>query len=116
MLNEFVARLAIALPLTCLAAVLVLLAVRRGWLSLPSFGSRPARSDWKSLVRTRRNAAEGDTPLHVLSVRALTPAARVAVVNFRGRELLLGVNGQSLVVLASADDSASCPSRAERQP
>ena len=37
MLGEFATRLAVALPLVCLAAVLTLIAARRGWLSLPAF-------------------------------------------------------------------------------
>lgn len=35
MLGEFLARLAIALPLVCAAAVVTLLAVKRGWIRLP---------------------------------------------------------------------------------
>lgn len=97
MFGEFATRLAIALPLTCAAAVLVLLLMRRGWVPMPSGRFR---------LFARRPTAAADAPLRVLCVRALTPAARVAVVDFRGRELLIGVSSQALVVLA---DGAAQP-------
>lgn len=93
MLGEFAMRLAIALPLTCAAAALFLLLLRRGWMPLPNWLARPG-------ARPREGAA--DAPMRVLCVRSLTPVARVAVVDFRGRELLIGINPQTLVVLADA--------------
>ena len=94
MLGEFAARLAIALPLVCLAAVLTLMAVRRRWLSLPAIASRP------------RNMGVDAQPLSVTCVKSLSPAARLAVVRFQGRELLLGVSGSTVVLLAGAESQA----------
>ena len=106
MLAEFAARLAIALPLVCLAAVLTLMAVRRGWLALPGFAAaRP------------RNAGAEAQPLSVACVKSLSPAARLAVVRFQGRELLLGVSGASVVLLASGElPPAPRPSETEPRP
>lgn len=98
MLGEFAMRLAIALPLTCAAAALFLLLVRRGWVPLPG-------QWWRPRAKAERIAA--DLPLRVLCVRSLTPVARVAVVDFRGRELLIGINQQALVVLADSSQPAA---------
>ena len=111
MLAEFAARLAIALPLVCLAAVLTLMAVRRGWLALPRFAA----------ARPRSTDAEAH-PLSIACVKSLSPAARLAVVRFQGRELLLGVSGPSVVLLASGElpatprPSDSRPSETEPRP
>ncbi|MFN3370631.1 MAG: flagellar biosynthetic protein FliO [Sphingomonadaceae bacterium] len=85
--GDFLLRLAIALPLVCAAAVLGLLALRRwrgGPVGLPGLSARPAR-------------------LSLLSVVALGPAARVALVRLDGRDLLLGVSGATMVLLAEGD-------------
>lgn len=104
MLAEFAARLAIALPLVCLAAVLTLMAVRRGWLALPGF-----------TAHRQRSPDPGQQALSIDCVKSLSPAARVAVVRFRGRELLLGVSGPSVVLLAS-DDTAADPRPSATEP
>ena len=103
MLGEFATRLAVALPLVCLAAVLTLMAVRRGWLSLPAFTSRP------------RNIGGDAQPLSVTCVKSLSPAARLAIVRFQGRELLLGVTGASIVLLAGAEPRPDAAS-SEKEP
>lgn len=99
MIGEFLARLAVALPLVCGLAVLLLVAVRRGWIVLPEFAlqKRPRRTG------SRAAAAA----VEVLAVKAVSPACRVAVVRFDGRELLLGVGGQGAVVLAEAGPAAA---------
>ncbi|WP_199555005.1 flagellar biosynthetic protein FliO [Sandaracinobacteroides hominis] len=89
MLGEFLARLAIALPLVCAAAFVSLLAVKRGWIRLPSFTRRP------SLPATAQ-------PLDLVCVKSLTPTARLAVVRFDGRDHLVGVSGQHIVLLTTA--------------
>lgn len=95
MLAEFAARLAVALPLVCLAAVATLMAVRRGWLGLPAF---------PPTFRSARRARDCEPQaLSVACVKSLSPAARLAVVRFQGRELLLGVSGPSIVLLAGAE-------------
>lgn len=87
MLGEFLARLAIALPLVCALAVLLLWAARRGRFRLPGL---PAGV-----------AAKGAEPLlEVLEVRALSPVARLAVIRFEGRAHLVGVTGQTVRLLA----------------
>jgi flagellar biogenesis protein FliO len=88
MLGEFALRLAVALPLVCLAAAASLWAVRRGWLRLPG--------------GTLRVPAATAATLDVVAVRHLSPAARVAVVRFAGQDLLLGVSAQSVRLLARA--------------
>ncbi len=96
MLAEFATRLAIALPLICLAAALTLLAIRRGWLGWPSLAARP-------------RATQADTQaFSITALKSLSPAARLAVVRFQGRELLLGISGPTITVLAGAD-TASAP-------
>jgi flagellar biogenesis protein FliO len=91
---DFLVRLAIALPLVCALAVLALLALRRwrggpaGFPGLPGLPGRPAR-------------------LSLLSVVALGPAARVALVRLDGRDLLLGVSGATIVLLAEGGAQAA---------
>jgi hypothetical protein len=94
MLAEFATRLAIALPLVCLMAVATLMAVRRGWFRLPAFATL-------SSVPRRAVPEAGAAPLSVAAVKSLSPAARVAVVRFQGQELLLGISGPAIVLLAS---------------
>jgi flagellar biogenesis protein FliO len=88
MLGEFALRLAVALPLVCLAAAASLWAVRRGWLRLPGAALRAP--------------AATTAALEVVAVKHLSPAARVAVVRFAGQDLLVGVNAQSVRLLARA--------------
>ena len=104
MLGEFATRLAIALPLVCLAAVALLLAVRRGWLILPGF----------AFASPRKPQSGEAQPLSIACVKSLTPAARLAVVHFRGRELLIGITGSAKVLLANAD--AAPPSARPPEP
>lgn len=99
MLGEFLTRLAIALPLVCAAAVLCLLAVKRGWFKLPSFANRTA------------NPATPQA-LEILGVKSISPTARVAVVRFDGRTHLIGVSAQQIALIASAvpEESPPCTS------
>lgn len=85
--GDFLMRLAIALPLVCALAVLVLLVLRR-W----GGGRLAAR-----LARPRPRPR-----LAVESVATLGPAARVALVRLDGRELLVGVSGGAIVLLADS--------------
>jgi len=94
MLGEFLLRLAVALPLICGLAALSLYATKRGWLRLP--GLMAASTGMAA------GTAAAAAPLSVLSVKSLSPAARVAVVRFAGRDLLLGLSGNGLVLLAEA--------------
>lgn len=89
MLGEFLARLAIALPLVCAAAFASLLAVKRGWIRLPAFTRR------QPLPATAQ-------PLDLVAVKSVTPTARLAVVRFDGRDHLVGVSGQHIALLATA--------------
>lgn len=95
MLAEFLTRLMVALPLVCLLAVATILAMRRGWLPMPGLRMRPGADN---------SAAPAE--LDVRCVKALSPTARVAIVSYRGRALLLGVTGQTVVVLA--EDPGAC--------
>jgi hypothetical protein len=132
MLGEFLSRLAVALPLVCLLAVVVLLAVRRGWVRLPGlprFAMPGFSAPGFSLAlpslgiggtATGSSAAPGASPppkpLEVAVVRALTPAARLAVVRFGGRELLIGVSPQQLVLLASSTPAPDPAARSIEEP
>lgn len=93
MLGEFLARLAIALPLICALAVLLIWAARKGWFRLPAI----AISD---------RAPAGQRLLEVLEVRAVSPVARLAVVRFDGRTHLLGVTGQAISLLSHVEEAA----------
>ncbi len=103
MIAEFLTRLAVALPLVTGLAVLVLVAVKKGWIVLPGlrFPGFP-RSPLTWRFAARRGVAESQG-LRVLGVHAIAPAARVAVIRFHGREHLLAVNGQSLLLIASEE-------------
>ncbi len=110
MLAEFLLRLAIALPIVCGLAAASLFAVKRGWVRLPAFaGLSPGR---------RPASGHPDAALAILSVKSLSPAARIAVVGFGGRELLIGVSGQSVSLLAERETAAAIPAAAhlERAP
>lgn len=98
MLGDFLLRLAVALPLVCGLAVASLFAVKRGWVRLPPL---LAGSGAKSSV-----AVGGAGVLSVVAVKSLSPSARVAVIRFAGRELLVGLNGQAMVLLAEAGGGA----------
>jgi hypothetical protein len=92
MLTEFLARLAVALPLVCGLAVLALLAAKRGWFRLPAGGSGFPRLP----------VPEGPS-LQILSVKAVGPAGRLAVVRFAGADHLVGIGTNSFILLASVD-------------
>lgn len=96
MLGEFLARLAIALPLVCGLAVLCLWAMRRGRLKLPN-------------LALRSRGQPGEALLDVLEVRAISPMARLAVIRFDGRTHLVGVAGQSISLLAPAGPTPGDP-------
>lgn len=97
MLGEFLVRLAVALPLVCGLALLLLLAVRHGWLRLPG------------VMMAKPPAGTKVEPVEILATKPLTPAARIMVVRFAGRELLLGVGAQGPVVLAEAHAAEVSP-------
>ena len=102
MIGEFLARLAIALPLVCGAAVVALLAVKRGWIVLPG-----ALRGWPRRPGTAGLAQPVSVPdLAVMAVKSLAPASRVAVVRFHGRDHLVGLNGSAIVLLATAEGEA----------
>ncbi len=86
MIGEFLLRLAVALPIICALAAAALWLVKRGRMKLPTWaaidGSKPAEA------------------LQLLSIKAVTPSARVAIVGFDGRKLLLGVTAQRVELLA----------------
>jgi flagellar biogenesis protein FliO len=97
MIGEFVARLAVVLPLVCVLAAACLWALKRGglkggpWLRVP--------------IRTEGDKAQ----LEVLDVRAISPMTRLAVVRFDGRVHLLGVAGQTISLLMPARDPIAAP-------
>ena len=106
MIGDFLARLAIALPLVCALAFLLLLAVKKGWIPLPGFtgqtASRPAPARlWRLAGRPSPGRPPAGEGLRILSVHTIAPAARVAVLRFHGREHLLAVSGPSLLLIAS---------------
>ncbi len=96
MLGEFVARLAVVLPLVCVLAAASLWALKRGRLTNP----------W---LRMPIRHEEGAPPLEVLDVRAISPMTRLAVVRFDGRVHLLGVAGQTISLLMPARDPVAAP-------
>lgn len=95
MLGEFVTRLAIALPLVCALAAFSLWALKRGRIALPA--------------TMTRGGPQTEAGLDVLAVRALSPAARLAVVRFDGRTHLLGVAGDRISLLLAATGAAEPP-------
>lgn len=99
MVGEFLLRLAIALPLICGLMVGLLVAVRRGWLRLPG------------VMLLRQPAADAPEPIAIVATKALTPAARLAVVRFDGRDFLLGIGAQGPVILARAGEDAPAPAQ-----
>lgn len=106
MLGEFLARLAVALPLVCGLAVLSLWLLRRGRLRLPGRGL--------SGLGLTAGARDREALLDVLEVRAISPVARLAVIRFDGRTHLVGVAGQSISLLAPAGAAQDSPAEEER--
>lgn len=105
MLGEFLSRLAIALPLVCAAAVLTLLALKRGWVRLPSF----VRTYGRNAGGTAGYATAVPSPvpdLAITAIKALSPSSRVAVIRFHGRDHLVGITGNAFQLLATADKDA----------
>ena len=100
MLSEFLTRLAIALPLVCALAVLSLVVVKRGWLRLPG-GRLPFRATGPFAPPPAAQPA-----MELIGIKALSQAARLAVVRFDGRELLLGVSAGGITLIASAAKAA----------
>lgn len=100
--GDFLARLAIALPLVSALAVLAVLALRR-W----------GGGTWA--LRAARPRARSAARLTVEASAVLGPAARVALVRMGPRRLLLGVTGGSVVLLAEekAGDPTSAPADAD---
>ncbi|MGL6044527.1 MAG: flagellar biosynthetic protein FliO [Sandaracinobacteroides sp.] len=114
MLGEFLARLAVALPLVCALAALTLLAVKRGWLALPSLPtlSLPGLSlpglSLPGFARRRSGSATAPA-IDLVEMRSLTPTTRLAVVRFAGREHLIAFAGQSLLLVASTAEPEPLP-------
>lgn len=95
---DYLWRLLVVLPLILLGVVGVLLVLhhRRGGQPgglLAAFSRGPGTAP----------AAE---PL-VLRMQALTPAARVAVLRFAGRDHLVGLSGDAMLLIASSDAPAA---------
>lgn len=111
MIGDFLARLAVALPLVCALMFTLLLAVKKGWIALPGFVRHGVRapsppSRWRLPRRPSPGSTAAAEGLHILSVHAIAPAARVAVLRFHGRDHLLAVNGPSLLLIASEAHAA----------
>lgn len=107
MLGEFLVRLAVALPLVCGLAALSLWAMRRGWFRLPMLRSTALLSP------AFRHAAPG--PIEVVAVKSMSPTARLAVIRFDGQDLLLGLTGQSIALLARTGTATPPPQPAVAQ-
>ena len=80
-MNEPLARLAVALPLLLLLLGAVLWAAKRGLIRLPG-------------------ATVGAPPIKLVQVVALAPGAKLAVAEFGGVRLLIGVGRDGVRVLA----------------
>ncbi len=97
MLGEFARRLLVALPVICLLAVLAILLLRRSRLA-------DGRANLRGLFGGRLHFAPASAAapaLELRGVRPVTPASRLAVVRFDGRDFLVGVSAQSFTLLAS---------------
>jgi hypothetical protein len=106
MIGEFLLRLAVALPILLLLLVGTLLAARRGWIPLPGM---PQSAGWRR-PRTSPNGGAGAEPLlEIIAMRGLTPALRLAVVAYRGEELLVGIAPQGLQLLARQPAAGTGP-------
>jgi hypothetical protein len=107
MIGDFLLRLAVALPLILMLAVGVLLAARRGWIPFPGAVGPPATLPWRRVPSDRK--PDERPALDVVAVRGIAPALRLAVVRFRGEELLVGVapQGFQLLVRQTATHAAA---------
>lgn len=111
MLWEFTSRILVALPLVCVLAVIAIFLLRRskdapgkmasgqGWAP-GLLGSLASRLPFTTQPTATPVAAA--PVLQVLGIRTVAPAARLALVQFDGRALLIGVSGQSFTLLASS--------------
>ena len=98
MIVDALVRLGIALPLLLLVLVGTLMAARRGWIPLTFLGSAPGL---RALAHGRaRGGGAGAPALDLVAIRALGPAQRIAVVRWRGEELLLGIGQEGVRLLA----------------
>lgn len=93
---DYLWRLALALPLVLMGVLALLLVLhRRGGGALPGW---PVG---------RGAAARAAAPERlVVSVQSVTPHARVALLRFAGREHLVGISGETIVLIASCDAGA----------
>ena len=120
MLGEFARRLLIALPLILTLAVLAILLLRRSRLAGGGSAARrssgiPGIPGLFAALGGRLAAPAASAPmLDLLQVRNITPAARLAVVRFDGRDLLIGVSDQSFTLLASGHAAAIPAAPGER--
>ncbi|MFQ3666622.1 MAG: flagellar biosynthetic protein FliO [Sphingomonadaceae bacterium] len=109
MIGEFLLRLLVALPLVLGVAVLVLLAMRRGWLPVP--GQVGPMGPF-----TASAGQPGETRLDLVASRALQPGVRVAVVRYAGQEFLLGVSPQGVTLLSPQAPAVARPAILEVAP
>lgn len=57
-----------------------------------------------ALARKRFSLGKlGQSKIHVIEIRPLQPKASLALVEVRGREFLLGINGGNIALLAELD-------------
>ncbi len=80
-MSEHALRLAVVLPVLLLVLGGVLVAAKRGLIRLPGVGT-------------------GEQSLQVVQVHALGPGVRLAVLDFDGRRLLVGVGRDGVRLLA----------------
>ncbi|MFN3591841.1 MAG: flagellar biosynthetic protein FliO [Thermaurantiacus sp.] len=117
MIGDFLLRIAVALPLILMLAVGILLAARRGWLPLPGLPGAVGTVPWQRAVSS---GAAGERPaLDVVAIKGVAPALRLAVVRFRGEELLVGVAPQGFQLLVRQSppaDSADATGRMQHDP
>lgn len=83
-MSDHALRLAIVLPLLLLLLGGVLVAARRGLIRLPG-------------------AQVGEAPLRLVQVVALGPGTKLAVADFAGRSLLLGIGREGIRLLDRAE-------------
>lgn len=93
-MGDYLWRLALVLPLILLAIVAMLFLLHRR-----RSDALPGRVG--ALFGGGRVSAAAE-PL-VVRVQALTPAARVAVLRFGGRDHLVGFSGEAMLLIASRD-------------
>jgi hypothetical protein len=98
MIADALVRLGIALPLVLLVLVGTLVAARRGWIPFAFLGAAPGL---RTLAPGRAGVGNAGAPaLDLVAIRALGPAQRIAVVRWRGEELLLGIGQEGIRLLA----------------